>query len=379
MTGADQDVGRRPSTNSLVGLVFIIAFVIVALAFVDSALEKAEQRDLESQAQQAHAQGVQLVRQGKLNPAIELLRKAHTLERDNTLYELDLIDALIAAKRSEDAQPLMDEILLREPDDGRANLSAARLALEKDKSVDAISYYHRAIYGDWPQNAPAHRVAARMELVHLLAANGRKQELLAELLPIEEEAKTNIPIQKELGRLFLVAGSPNRAAEAYRAMIDRDPKDAGAHSGLGDAELEMGEYRNACTAFLTALRYKPRDASIQKRLDLSKALTDLDPTPRRLASMEKYRRSIHILQLAYDNLNACLAQHSGAQPADAAQALSTARDALAARPPSHASNELSEEALGIAEKTWQARVAVCGPSVSPGDEALRLIIEKLGQ
>jgi len=130
MTDSNQAAGVRPSTNSLIGLVFIIAFVIVALAFIDSALEKAEQRDLESQAQQAHAQGAQLVRQGKLDPAIELLRKAHTLERDNTLYELDLIDALVAAKRSEDAQPLMNEILLREPDDGRANLSAARFALE---------------------------------------------------------------------------------------------------------------------------------------------------------------------------------------------------------------------------------------------------------
>jgi len=379
MTGANQDFGRRPSTNSLVGLAFIIAFVIVALAFIDSALEKAERRDLESQAQQAHAQGAQLVRQGKLDPAIELLRKAHTLERDNTLYELDLIDALIKTKRSDDAEPLMNEILLHEPDDGRANLSAARLALEKGKSADAISYYHRAIYGDWPQNAPAHRVAARMELVHLLAVEGRKQELLAELLPLEEEAKTNIPIQKELGRLFLVVGSPSRAAEAYRAMIDRNPKDADAHSGLGDAELEMGEYRNARAAFLTALHYKPRDASIQKGLDLSKALTDLDPTPRRLASMEKYRRSIHILQLAYGNLNACLAQHPGVQPADAAQELSTAGDALAAKPPSHANNELSESVLGIAEKTWQARVAVCGATVSRQDEALRLIVEKLAQ
>ena len=375
MTGSTQDAGKRPGTNSLVGLIIVIALVIAALAFIDSALEKIERRDLESQARQNHARGAQLVKQGKFNPAIELLRKAHTLERDNTLYEIDLIDALVAAKKSEDAQPLMNEILLREPDDGRANLSAARLALQNGKSVDAISYYHRAIYGDWPQNASAHRVAARMELVHLLAAEKKNQELLAELLPLEEEAKTNIPIQRDLGHLFLLAGSPNRAAAAYRAMIDRDPKDADAHSGLGDAELEMGQYRNARSAFLTALRYKPHDASIQKRLDLSKALTNLDPTPRRLASMEKYGRSIHILQLAYDNLNACLAQHPGA----ATQSLSKARDALAAKPPTHASNELSEEVLGIAEKTWQARAASCGASVSPEDEALRLIIEKLGQ
>jgi tetratricopeptide (TPR) repeat protein len=379
MTNANQTAGTRPPTNTIVGLVLIIAFVIAALAFIDSALEKVEQRDLQNQARQAHAQGAQLVKQGKLNQAIELLRKAHTWERGDTLYELDLIDALIAAKKADEAEPLMNEILLREPDDGRSNLIAARLMLQKGKAADAISYYHRAIYGDWPEDAPARRVSARMELVHLLAAEGRNKELLAELLPLQEEPKTNIPIQRALGHLFLVAGSPSRAAAAYRDIIDHDPNDADAHAGLGETELEQGEYRNAHAAFLAALRYKPQDASIQRRLDLSNALTELDPTPRRLASMEKYRRSVHILQLAYDDLNACIAKHPGTPPPETNRLLSAAHEALAAKPPSNAANELSEGVLGIAEKTWQARVAACGPAVSPEEDPLRLIIEKLAQ
>ena len=240
MTSANQTAGIRPPANTIVGLILIVAFVIAALAFIDSALEKIERRDLENQARQAHVEGDRLVKQGKVNQAIEPLRKAHIWERSNTLYELDLIDALIAAKKAEDAQPLMNDILLREPDDGRANLSAARLMLQQGKPADAISYYHRAIYGDWTENAPAHRVAARMELVHLLVAEGRGKELLAELLNLQVEAGANMPIQKALGHLFLVAGSPSRAAAAYQAMIDHNPKDADAHAGMGETELEQG-------------------------------------------------------------------------------------------------------------------------------------------
>ncbi len=385
MTSPTPTGGKRPPTNTILGLIAAIVFVIAALTFIDSFLEKTERRDVEVQAQQAHLEGARLIKQGKLSQGIEFLRKAHALERANTLYELDLIDALITAAKTDEAEPLMNEIMLREPDDGRANLSAARLMLEKGKTVDAISYYHRAIYGEWPQNAPAHRVAARLELVHLLVTTGKNKELLAELLPLQEEVKpkeggNGAAIQKELGHLFLVAGSPSRAAASYQALIDHNPKDAEAYAGLGESQLEQGQYREAHAAFLVALRYKPEDPSFRRRLDLSSALTELDPTPRRLASIEKYRRSLHILQLAYDDLNACVAKHPGeASPGETAQLLSAAHDVLSRKLPPNATNELSEGVLGIAEKTWQTRVKACGAGVSPDEEPLRLIIEKLAE
>jgi tetratricopeptide (TPR) repeat protein len=269
--------------------------------------------------------------------------------------------------------------MLREPDDGRTNLSAARLAFERGKTGDSVSYYHRAIYGNWPQNAPAHRVAARMELVDVLVTTGRSKDLLAELLPLQEEAKKDMTIQMALGHLFLLAGSPSRAAASYQALIDRNPKDADAYAGLGDSYLEQGQYRDAHAAFVKALSYKPDDVSIQPRLDLSSALTDLDPTPRRLASMEKYRRSLHILQLAYDDLNACIAKHPGPPSAETTQLLSSAHDALSNKPATSATNEISEGVLETVEKIWQARIASCGAAVSPAEEPLRLIAEKLAQ
>jgi tetratricopeptide (TPR) repeat protein len=379
MIGAKQTPGTRPPTNTILGLIAAIVFVIATLTFIDSTLEKAERRDLESQARRAHLEGASLLKQGKASQGIDLLRKAYTLERANTLYELDLIDALIAAGKTEEAEPLMNEIMLREPDDGRANLSAARLMLEKGKTGDAVSYYHRAIYGEWPEDALAHRVAARMELVHLLVKAGRNQELLAELLPLQEDARKDMAIQKELGHLFLVAGSPSRAAASYQALIDRNPNDADAYAGLGETQLERGGYRDAHAAFLVALRYKSEDPSIRRRLDLSSALTDLDPTPRRLASMEKYRRSLRILQLAYDDLHTCIAKHPGTPSAQTTQLISTAQKALSSKPPSNATNEVSEGVLGTAEKTWQARVYACSANVSADEEPLRLIIEKLAQ
>ena len=81
---------------------------------------------------------------------------------------------------------------------------------------------------------------------------------------------------------------------------------------------------------------------------------------------------------AYDSLNTCIERHPGARASDTVQKLSAARDSLAAKP-LNATNEFSEGLLGIAEKTWQTRVALRGSGVSPEEEPLRLIIEKLVQ
>jgi thioredoxin-like negative regulator of GroEL len=378
MIAANPTPGVRPSGTSILGLIVALVAVIAGLLVVDSTLERAEQRELQSSAERNFTQGLRLLREGRAKDAVDPLRKAHALERDNTDYELELIDALIGNGKTAEAEPLVNEILLREPNDGRANLTAAHLMVKEGKTTDAESYYHRAIYGEWADNAPAHRVSARMELVQLLVGKGKKEALLAELLPLQAEAKKNVAIQKSLGHLFLIAGAPERSAEVYHALIAQNPKDAEAYAGLGEVLLEQGDYRAAHSAFLAASSHAQDDTLIRLRLELLSTLTSLDPTPRRLPSLEKYRRSVRILQLADTDLNGCIAKHPPPVSDETAQLLSTGQTTLAAQPTT-ATNELSEGVLSLAEKTWQARLQACGPSTSSDEEPLRLIMGKLAQ
>jgi tetratricopeptide (TPR) repeat protein len=379
MSTASRSAFATPTRGSIAGLVLIVALVIAALTAVDLVLEQAAQAELNTQAQTAHTAGVLLLQQGKASQAVDLLRKAQALERANSLYELDLIKALIAAGKVAEAEPLMNEILLREPNDGAANLVAARLMVKRDKKTDAAFYYHRAIYGEWLDNAPAHRIAARMELIRLLISEGKHKELLAELLPLQEEAGTDQNLQKTIAHLFLVSGSPGRSAEAYHAVIEKNPKDFEAYAGLGEAELEQGRYRNAHAAFLTAYYDKPDNPAIRPKMELSRTLTELDPTSRRLPTMEKYNRSLHILQLVYADFTACSAKQAKPMPDETRTLLAADEAALAKQNPAHVTNEVSEGVLGLAEKTWQARIETCGANTSPDEETLRLIVEKLAQ
>ncbi len=353
-------------------LIAILVTVIAGLTVADVSLARTETSELHSEAQSEFEDGMRLLHEGKASAAVDALRSAHMLNRRNVNYELGLIEALAADGKMDEAQTLLDDVLQRQPDSGQANLVAARLMLRQHRLAQAESYYHRAIYGEWQDNAPAHRLDARMELVHVLAANGMKQELLAELLPLEEEAANDPTLLKRLADMFLAAGSPQRAADLDRTLIDRNPDDAEAYGSLGEAELELGDYREAQSAFLRAYRLKP-DKQLRDRAELASALTALDPTPRRMRSMEKYRRSMRILELTLAASQPCLNASTAS-----AGLLSAAQQALSQKTAAPVTNEASEAILALAEKLWQARVKVCGAGVASGDEqALRLIMEKL--
>lgn len=359
--------------------VALISVVIAALSAIDLYLAKTERMELQNEANQSYTDGNRLLQQGRTTQALELLRKAHALARQNPDYELELIHALMAAGKLSEAEPLMDDILQREPNDSRANLVAARLRAKEHRLADAEAYYHRAIYGEWPSDAVARRISVRMELIDFLVANGNTRELLAELLPLQEEAGNNPEIEKRLAHLFLIAGAPSRAADVYHSLIQQNPRDADAYAGLGKAELEQGRYRAAKAAFITASMYKPADVSIRQRMQLANAMTLLDPTPRQLSSTEKYHRSLRILDLSRATLEQCMTRGVNASSNETQQLLGEAQRALSKKASGPVTNELAEGTLGLAERIWETRIKACGASTSAEEEQLRLIMERLSQ
>lgn len=352
---------RRPLRVSAV-----LALTVAGLWALDWFLEKSQLHELQTEAERVYLNGSRLLKEGRIQEAVDLLSRAHALDRKNPNYELTLVDALIAAGKKDQAEPLLDEILQRESNDGRANLTVARLMASKGRVADADSFYHRAIYGEWTGNSEISRRSVRMELVEFLVKNGRTTELLPELLPLEEESDGELAFKKRIAHLFLVAGSPGRAIEAYRSLIQQDPKDAELYAGLGEAELAAGQFRPALAAFVAAFRRRPNEPSLRHRMEFSSLMSGLDPTPRKLSSIEKYRRALRILALT----RAAFEQCTGHTPAVADP------DTPA---PAQVTNELAEEKLAAAEELWRERIKTCGASATREEEPLRLIMAKLAQ
>jgi tetratricopeptide (TPR) repeat protein len=278
---------------------FAILFLAMAGLFaLDTFLAKLEKSDSRAEARRLFAEGERLAREGRNLEAIDRFRGALSIEREERDYQLALADALLAAGKFTAAETIANDLLQHDSTSGAANLTMARVQVKLGKIADATSYYHRAIYGQWKRHATEQRVRARLELVDLLASQNAKEELLAELLPLQAEPGIGIDIRKRIARLYMAAGSPSRTADMFREILRTQPQDPDAHAGLGEAQFATGDYREARTNFQAAVKLQPGNAEIQKLLEQSNQILVLDPTQRGLGSGERYRRSVKLVELA---------------------------------------------------------------------------------
>src|SRR5579859_1120663 len=137
---------------------------MVALYGVDKFLAAQETRELEQAASSHFDAGQKLLRERKPHQAVEELARAHAIDRTNPEYLLSLAEAELDDHQLSAARAPLDEALEQNSNDGRANLLMARLMDQGGRFKDADSYYHRAIYGEWPPNAAGSSGKVRLEL-----------------------------------------------------------------------------------------------------------------------------------------------------------------------------------------------------------------------
>ena len=351
----------------------MILAAIAVLILVDSGLARVDGTATRLHATSEYQVGESLMAKGNLRGAIDHLRTASTLDRGTSLYTVALAQSIMADGRPTDAEPLLVPLLERDATDGATNLAMARALAQEGRLEEAKSYYHRAIYGLWAGNAERNRAAARFELIDLLARNNQKQELLAELLPIQDEAPNDTVMRKRIAHLFVIAGSPARAAAIFRDVLRHNARDADAYVGLGDAALALGDYPSARADFASALRLSPNDGAIMLRAKLADSVTAIDPTQRGLALDEQARRSRNLLTMTIASARRCL----GTDAPQVAAALDSVTHGLVAS--SGARTQAIEENLALAGQLWQMRSTKCS-AIGPHDqEALSLVQDRIAR
>jgi len=349
---------------------------IVILFFIDTFLASKERSESLVEGARLYRAGQALMQKGEPAAAADQFRAALSVDRRNQEFQLALSRALSSADRFSDAETMLADLLERDGTGGPANLAMARVLAKEGRTTESVSYYHRAIYGQWAQNSLSNRVQARFELVDLLISRNQTQGLLAELLPLEEEAPDDLPTRMKLGRLFLAAGSPARAADLYRQVLKTEPESADAYAGLGQSELARGNYRTAAQHFQTVLRLRPNDADAQRQLQLCSQVLTLDPTQRGLGIEERFERSTKVLDLLVDEIQTCPAAAAAGTLHDN---LDAAQKALKLNVRPAAQSAIFESNLDLADKLWQARKAQCNPPATSNQDPLALVLNRLAQ
>jgi tetratricopeptide (TPR) repeat protein len=322
-----------------------------------------------ARAESSYKNAMALAQQDRDAEAVEQFRNSLSVSPGNARYRLALGLELAKMGRGEEGVVYLREVLRSDPTNPQASLGLARIATAENHTLDAITYYHRAIDATWPSGQEQERIQARFELVSYLAKQGMKTQAIAELLATLEQARDNAT-KNRIGRLLLQYGAVRQAADLFREIAQSSQADAEAWSGLGTAELAQEDYAAARNAFRNALRADPSDSISRKRLGISERVITLDPEARGIRSSERYRRSKALLQGVLEMIEQCAGGGADSQLA------AEARKALAEHPRAAQIDDATEENLALAVQLWKERRQAC-PAYTPSDEAMERILARL--
>ena len=353
------------SVSEFIATFAVVLAAIVGLLLFDTALARVDISGRKAYAAREFAAGQHLMALRHMDQAIEHLRAATTLDGENSDYGVALAQATLADGRPAAAEQMLLPLLERDETDGATNLAMARVLAAEGRNDAAKSNYHRAIYGRWPAGAEKSRTDARFELIDLLARTNARQELLAELLPIQDDSTNDGAQRKRVAHLFVVAGQPSRAVVIYREILRRDSRDADAYVGLAEAALSLGDFATARADLLAAQKLSPADSvSLQSRMILTDSVIGLDPTQPGLSITEQARRSRNLLQMTVSSTRRCLA----AQAPQVAAALDSATALVSSAGAAAAASIVQN--LSLAEQLWGLRSSRCEAEREDGALAL---------
>jgi tetratricopeptide (TPR) repeat protein len=301
-----------------------------------------------------------------------MFRLASSRQPNNEQYRFAHIVALRNLGRIEQAEHGLNELLARDPSDAEFNLAMARL-LSSQNRPDWDWFYHRAIYGTWDANAAERRKEVRFEFAERLAQTGANRELLAELLLLQGVDKDDLSTQKRIASLYLQAGSASRAAEIYRSVLRKEPRDSDALFGLGEAALAEGRYRTALNYFRSAGRRGADQEKLEQRIQMTSEVLELDPTLRSLRLATRLRRTRDLLARTVTIFTSC-------RPDDKPPDLQSANEALQAKPRRTAEiEEAIETNLSLGESLWEAALEACEERVATRHPAVAHVMARLEQ
>jgi tetratricopeptide (TPR) repeat protein len=352
----------------------LLVFVALALLFgITAWLANVYHAERRHRAEAYYRRAENLARAGRLAEGVEVYRAAIGYAPDNARYQLALGLALMDLGRLQEARSHLLEMHESDPANAWIDLLLARISAREDRIDEAVTEYHQAIYGLWPRDAGSNRIQAGFELVDLLERTGRTGPALAELLALSEETPQDPTTQTRVAFLLLEHGSAPRASEMFLNVVARNPHNAAAALGCGEAAFAQGNYAAAENWFRKAVQWDPSHAEAATWLEETAEIRALDPTPVTLSAAARYERVRTLVSRTLDGLEACAAPGSSAEIENL---IPEAQEFLRKNRVHHEGD--TPRAVELAEQLWQARKQVCGKPPK-SEEALDLVMAKVAK
>jgi len=294
--------------------VLIICFVLLLLMFSVTALvSRLYHMKIHTLADQWYAQGDAAFHAGDAKTAIVDYRNALVYSPNNSVFQLHLAQALVSAARFEEARSYLVNLLAESPGSGEINLELARISARQRAWLDAVRYYHSAIYGVWDADPLVQRWNVRKELCRFLLDRGDVAGAQPEVLALAQEVPPgDIQRQKEAAALLLRTGSWARALQDFQVILKQSRGDQDALVGAAIASYQLNKYAEALDYFEKLHRSTALDQNGEGMLQTARQVEMADPFRRGLSAAERATRAAAALAQARSRVSDCSRQHGEA-------------------------------------------------------------------
>ena len=159
--------------NNEIFLLIVLSVVAIGVFVFTRHMASREQRLDAKIAAVWYERGVESMRSGDTEKAVQSFRKAIAEIGDNEKYMLALANALAAANDDAEAQQLLLRLREPDPENVEINLHLARLAAKQGAIQEAVHYYQNALYGRWSGDEATERRKVRVEFIRFLVKHGQ--------------------------------------------------------------------------------------------------------------------------------------------------------------------------------------------------------------
>jgi tetratricopeptide (TPR) repeat protein len=298
-----QDLGLSPTREPV--MLALLSALAVVLFLAVGGLSRMYQAQRESLGNRWFTRGAADLKDRRFDRAVDEFRTALLYSRDNYTYQLDLAEALVDLKRTDEAYAYLINLWEREPENGLVNLELARIAAHKGQTEPALRYYHNAIYSIWPGDQEAERRDARLELIEFLLGINGKAQAQAELIALAASLDDDVSMHERVGGLFLQVQDYEHALGEYRVALKMDGNDPSALAGAGLAAFELGRYDVARSYLEAAVSENPGDTQSAARLKTTELVLTLDPFRRQISVNQRDGIAIEVFAAAGERIKAC--------------------------------------------------------------------------
>jgi|HubBroStandDraft_6_1064221.scaffolds.fasta_scaffold51449_4 tetratricopeptide (TPR) repeat protein len=366
--GAQSSLGRKPARLALLLILAIVFFVAV------SGLSRVYHAQQEALGNRWFTRGIADLKGQRFERAVSEFRTALLYSRDNYAYQLDLAEALIGLKRTNEAEAYLVNLWDREPENGLVNLELARIAAQKHDTEQSLRYYHNAIYAIWPSDQEAERQNVRLELIEYLFSINDKTQAQSELIALAANLGDDPSQHARAGDLFLRAQDYDHALAEYHLSLKVDRQEPAVLAAAGRAAFELGRYELAHRYLQDAVTADPSDAQSAARLKTTALVLQMDPFRRPISVAERHQLVIQAFAVAGQRLLDCSTHDGAASLRDLSEKWSTMKGQVnewgLQRNP-----DLVETSMDLVFSIERQTSATCGAPT--GEDLALLLIAKM--